>query len=128
MKTTLIILSSIVGVLATIIGFMMMAVPDGNMINVNVSILKTTSFKDFRLPGVILFLTVGLSNLLAVFYLFVNHKSKFNWSIIGGVLLIIWIVTQFILIETSRWIDVIAITIGALIVFVSMQLKGKELI
>jgi len=128
MKTTLIILSSIVGVLATIIGFMMMAVPDGNMINVNVSILKNTSFKDFRLPGVILFLTVGLSNLLAVFYLFVNHKSKFNWSIIGGVLLIIWIVTQFILIETSRWIDVITLTIGALIVFISMQLKGKELI
>jgi len=128
MKTTLIFLASIVGVLATIIGFMMMAVPDGNMINVNVSILKNTSFQDFRLPGVILFLTVGLSNLLAFFYLFVNHKSKFNWSIIGGVLLIIWIVTQFILIETSRWIDVIAITIGALIVFVSMQLKGKELI
>ena len=128
MKTTLIFLASIVGVLATIIGFMMMAVPDGNMINVNVSILKTTSFKDFRLPGVILFLTVGLSNLLAVFYLFVNHKSKFNWSIFGGVILIIWIVTQFILIETSRWIDVIAITIGALIVFISMQLKGKELI
>jgi len=128
MKTTLIFLASIVGVLATIIGFMMMAVPDGNMINVNVSILKNTSFQDFRLPGVILFLTVGLSNLLAVFYLFVNHKSKFNWSIIGGMLLIIWIVTQFILIETSRWIDVIAITIGALIVFISMQLKGKELI
>jgi len=128
MKTTLIFLASIVGVLATIIGFMMMAVPDGNLINVNVSILKTTSFKDFRLPGVVLFLTVGLSNLLAVFYLFVNHKSKFNWSIIGGMLLIIWIVTQFILIEKSRWIDVIAITIGALIVFISMQLKGKELI
>jgi hypothetical protein len=128
MKTTLIILSSIVGVLATIIGFMMMAVPDGSMINVNVSILKSTSFKDFRLPGFVLFLTVGLSNLLAVFYLFVNHKSKFNWSTIGGVLLIIWIVTQFIIIETSRWLDIITITIGALIVFISMQLKGKELI
>ena len=128
MKTALIILSSFVAVLATLIGFMMMAVPDGNMINQNVAILKSTSFKDFRVPGVVLFLTVGLSNLLAVFYLFVNHKSKFNWSIIGGVLLIIWIVTQFILIETSRWIDIIAITIGALIVFISMQLKGKELI
>jgi hypothetical protein len=128
MKTTLIILSSIVGVLATIIGFMMMAVPDGNMINVNVAILKSTSFKDFRVPGVVLFLTVGLSNLLAVFYLFVNHKSKFNWSIFGGILLIIWIVSQFILIETSRWFDVITLTIGALIVFISMQLKGKELI
>lgn len=128
MKTTLIILSSIVGVLATIIGFMMMAVPDGNMINVNVAVLKSTSFKDFRIPGVILFFTVGLTNLLAVLYLFVNHKSKFNWSIIGGVLLITWIITQFILIETSRWLDVITITIGALIVFISMQLKGKELI
>jgi len=128
MKTILIILSSIVGVLATIIGFMMMAVPDGNLINVNVSILKSTSFKDFRVPGFVLFFTVGLSNLLAVFYLFVNHKSKFNWSIIGGLLLIVWIVSQFILIETSRWFDVITITIGALIVFISMQLKGKELI
>jgi len=128
MKTTLIILSSIVAVLATIIGFMMMAVPDGNMINVNVAILKSTSFKDFRVPGVVLFLTVGLSNILAVVYLFVNHKSKFNWSIFGGILLIIWIVSQFILIETSRWFDVITLTIGALIVFISMQLKGKELI
>ena len=128
MKTTLIILSSIVAVLATLIGFMMMTVPDGNMINVNVSILKSTSFQDFRVPGVILFLTVGLSNLLAVFYLFVNYKSKFNWSIIGGVLLITWVITQFILIETSRWFDVIALTIGVLIVFISLQLKGKELI
>jgi hypothetical protein len=128
MKTTLIILSSIVGVLATMIGFMMMTVPDGNMINLNVAVLKSTSFKDFRVPGVVLFLTVGLSNLLAVFYLFVNHKSKFNWSIIGGVLLITWVIAQFMLIDTSRWVDVIALTIGALIVFISMQLKGKELI
>lgn len=128
MKTTLIILTSIVGVLATMIGIMMMAVPDGNMIHSNVSILKTTSFHDFKLPGLILFLSVGISNLIAFFYLFVNHKSKFNWSIMGGVLLIIWIVAQFILIETSRWVDVIVITIGALIVFISMQLKGKELI
>ena len=128
MKTTLIILTSIVGVLAAMIGVMMMAVPDGNMINSNVSILKTTSFRDFKVPGLILFLTVGISNLIAFFYLFVNHKSKFSWSISGGILLIIWIVAQFILIESSRWVDVIVITIGALIVFISMQLKGKELI
>jgi hypothetical protein len=128
MKTTLIILTSIVGVLATMIGVMMMAVPDGNMINSNVSILKTTSFRDFKIPGLILFLSVGISNLIAFFYLFVNHKSKFSWSITGGILLIIWIVAQFILIESSRWVDVIVITIGALIVFISMQLKGKELI
>jgi hypothetical protein len=128
MKSTLIILTSIVGVLATMIGVMMMAVPDGNMINSNVSILKTTSFRDFKVPGLILFLTVGISNLIAFFYLFVNHKSKFSWSMSGGILLIIWIVAQFILIESSRWVDVIVITIGALIVFISMQLKGKELI
>jgi hypothetical protein len=128
MKTTLILLTSIVGVLATMIGVMMMAVPDGNMINSNVSILKTTSFRDFKVPGLILFLTVGISNLIAFFYLFVNHKSKFSWSMSGGILLIIWIVAQFILIESSRWVDVIVITIGALIVFISMQLKGKELI
>ena len=98
------------------------------IINSNIAILKTTSFHDFRIPGLILFLTVGISNLIAFFYLFINHKSKFIWSISGGILLIIWIVAQFILIETSRWIDVIIITIGALIVFISMQLKGKELI
>lgn len=128
MKTTLIILTSIVGVLATMIGVMMMAVPDGNMINSNVSILKTTSFRDFKIPGLILFLSVGISNLIAFFYLFINHKSKFSWSISGGILLIIWIVAQFILIESSRWVDIIVITIGALIVFISMQLKEKELI
>lgn len=128
MKTILIILTSIVGVLATMIGIMMMAVPSGNLINSNVSILKTTSFHDFKVPGLILFLIVGISNFIAFFYLFINHKSKFNWSISGGVLLIIWIVAQFILIESSRWVDVIVITIGALIVFISLQLKGKELI
>jgi hypothetical protein len=110
------------------IGFMMMSVPDGTMINSNIAILKTTSFKDFRMPGLLLFLTVGISNTIAIFYLFINHKSKFNWSIAGGVLLIIWIVTQFILIESSRWIDVIILTIGTLIIFISIQLKGKELI
>ncbi|MCX6293916.1 MAG: hypothetical protein NT127_06445 [Sphingobacteriales bacterium] len=76
MKTTLIILSSIVGVLATMIGIMMMAVPSGNLINSNISILKTTSFHDFKVPGLILFLTIGISNLIAFFYLFINHKSK----------------------------------------------------
>ncbi len=128
MKTTLIILSSTVCVLSLMIGFMMMSVPDGTMINSNIAILKTTSFKDFRMPGLLLFLTVGISNTIAIFYLFINHKSKFNWSIAGGVLLIIWIVTQFILIESSRWIDVIILTIGTLIIFISIQLKGKELI
>ena len=70
MKTILFILVSFLALTSVLSALLMMSIPDGSILNLSISLLKGTIFKDFVLPGFLLFLFVGSVNLLAVFLIF----------------------------------------------------------
>lgn len=125
MKTLLFILVSFVAITSMVSGLVMMSNPDGGLMNLHLSLLEGTPFKDFQLPGLLLATVVGGVNLLAVFYNMMRHSSRYNWAMAGGFIISGWIVVQMILIQAAHWLHYVYLGIGILIILLAYQLKGK---
>ena len=57
----------------------------------------------------------------------INHKFKYNLSIAGGAMILVWIVIQYSILQQTFWLDLIYVLVGLSIIFISLQLKGKYL-
>lgn len=125
MKTLLFILVSFIAVTSTLSGLLMISNPDGGIMNLPLSLLDGTPFKDFLIPGILLTTIVGGVNLLAVFYNMQRHVNRYNWAMAGGIMMSGWIVVQMILIHAARWLHFLYLGIGILIILLAYQLKGK---
>jgi hypothetical protein len=125
MKTILFILICAVGLTATVSGLLMISGPDGAMLGLPLSLLDQTPFRSFLIPGIILAFLVGGVNLIAVFFNIQRNANRYNWAIAGGILITGWIIVQIILIQTVHWLHFLYLGMGALIILLAYQLKGK---
>jgi hypothetical protein len=125
MRTILFILVSFIAVTATLSGLLMISNPGGQIMNLPLGLLKTTPFKDYLIPGILLTVLVGGVNLLAVFYNLQRSPNRYNWAMAGGILIVGWIVVQVILISSLHWLHFIYLIVGVAIVLIAYQLKGK---
>lgn len=125
MKTLLFLLVSFIAVTSTLSGLLMISKPDGSILNLPLSLLEGTVFKNFLLPGILLTVLVGGANLLAVFYNLQRHPNRYNWAMAGGIMISGWIIVQMILIHAAHWLHFIYLGIGLLIILIAYQLKGK---
>jgi hypothetical protein len=125
MKTTLFILVSFIALTATLSGLLMISKPDGSILNLPLSLLEATPFKDYLLPGILLTSLVGMVNLLAVFFNLQRHPNRYDWAIAGGVIISVWILAQLLLIQAAHWLHFIYLGIGVFIILIAYQLKGK---
>jgi hypothetical protein len=128
MKHILLILVCFVALSTLFVGILLMSVPDGSILRLPISFLHSTVFDDFRLPGFLLFLFVGCTNLIAAFYLFINMSKRYNWSLFGGIITILWVVLQWMIIENTMLTDMIYFLVAFGIILISLQLKGRSLI
>ncbi len=126
MKTLLFILVAIISITATSSGLMMVSDPAGQALNLPISLLENTPFKDFRIPGILLTI-IGVINLFAVFYNMRRHTKRYNWALAGGILISGWIIIQMILIQSFHWLHFAYLLAGILIMLISVQLKEKAL-
>jgi hypothetical protein len=128
MKTFLFIILSFVGLTSFVSGLLMMSVPDGSILNLPISILSNTPFKDFKFPGLLLFVFVGCVSMIAVFYNMVLSTKRFNWAIISGIMIFIWMFLQFLFLKEYLLIELIYGVCGIFIITISIHLKGKSLL
>ena len=125
MKSLLFIMVLGIAAFSTVTGLLMITYPDGSALHLSTSLLDGTVFKDFLVPGILLVLTVGSVNLLAVFHLIQKDSFRYNRAMMGGVLVCCWIIGQVIVIGVISWFQMILLLAGLMIILVSYQLKGK---
>lgn len=97
----------------------------GGILNLPLSLLDGTPFKDFLIQGILLITIVGGVNLLAVFHNMERHSDRYKWAIAGGIMISGWIVVQIILIHAAHWLHFLYLSSGILILLLAYQLKGK---
>jgi hypothetical protein len=104
----LIVLQFFLGVGALAGGGVLMAAPDGSIIHMPLSIIASSPFTSFFLPGLILFTVVGLFPVAVAYSLLmkpnwnwpnaINPFKKLHWSwaasLAAGVIVIIWITVE----------------------------------
>ena len=127
MKIVLIFLLSAVALTATVSGALMIIYPGGSALNLPLSILSSTAFRDFSVPGWIL-LGVGTLHLFALFQYWQKSSSRFSWSLVAGILIAGWIVSQMILLAMVNWWQVVYLVAGILIIRISWQLKNRSIL
>ncbi|HEY6062739.1 MAG TPA: hypothetical protein VIV35_03965 [Chitinophagaceae bacterium] len=125
MKTILFILVSFIAITATLSGLLMISDPGGGILNLPLSLLDNTPFKDYRIPGILLTIMVGGVNLIALFFNMQRHPSRYNWAMAGGFMISVWILVQLLLVQAAHWLHFIYLGIGLLIILIAYQLKGK---
>jgi len=128
LKTLLFILLCFVAITSLVSGFLIITHPDGSVMQMSVDLLKTSPFKNFLVPGIVLTVFVGGTNLLAAFFNMQRSANRYNWALAGGVMISGWTVVQMILINTIFWLQFVYLGIGIVIMLIAYQLKGKALI
>jgi hypothetical protein len=128
MKALLLLLTSIIAITAIIGGGMMLVQPNGSSLQLSPLLLQGTPFKTFFIPGIILLLLVGGSNLIATWVIMLRRKNAFSFSLAAGIVMVIWVAAQMLFTSTFVWQQIVYLGIGILIMLTSFHLKGKELI
>jgi hypothetical protein len=97
---------------AIISGLFMILAPDGSLMKMPLTMLSGTPFRDFLVPGIILFTVNGLGNLLSGVLSFRRHKLAGFAGITFGLGLMIWIFVQVSLIGGGSWLQYLYFGLG----------------
>jgi hypothetical protein len=73
--------------------------PSGEFLQLPIKLLNNTPFKNFLIPGIILFSVNGIFNLIVGILGILNHKLFPNLTISCGLLLIGWLTIQIVIIK-----------------------------
>jgi len=97
LRTTAIILSMFVGLAAIYGGWMLIADPSGQTLQFPLELLNDTPFNDYFIPGLILFIIIGVYSFLVAIFSMSKFKNYTWLIIINGCLLIGWLTIELIM-------------------------------
>ncbi|MGI6114036.1 MAG: hypothetical protein ACOYEJ_07910 [Mahellales bacterium] len=88
----------------------------------SVELLKNSPFKDYLIPGIILFTVIGLGNIISALMLRFMPRiqgyisSVFSWA------LVIWIIVQCLMLDSIIFLHVLFFIIGVIQGLLSMKI------
>jgi len=97
--------------------------PDGSSLKIPVEILKHTPFKNFLIPGILLFISVGVLSLLAIVMIIFQISVHAKYIIAAGLILTVWMLVYMALaseIYRTQYI-VLAMGLGELMCGVALD-------
>ncbi|OGO07973.1 MAG: hypothetical protein A2Y92_02335, partial [Chloroflexi bacterium RBG_13_57_8] len=129
----LIILNFVLATGAITSGPMLFLKPDGSLMKWTVDLLEGTPFPDFLIPGIILFVLLGIYPLIVGLGLVkttskwlevINPLKKYHWAWTGslgvGIILLIWIITETSLLGYISFLQPVMTVWGLLILVVAL--------
>jgi hypothetical protein len=122
-------------------GGAMIISPSGELLRMPLSNLGSSPFRSFLIPGIILFLVLGLMPTIIIFALIKKPEKKFaeqfnffrdmHWSwaytIYIAFALIIWIQIEMVFLQTVHWLHTFYMFYSILIIFISLQPQVRSL-
>ena len=138
--TALIVLQALLGLGALGGGAALMLGPQGQLLQMPVSMLETSPFRDFFIPGVLLFCLVGIFPMLVAYSLWklptwtwpeaINPFRALHWSWAGslaaGVMVVVWIVVQVVMIRSAVFIHYLYIAWGVALVALTLLPQARQ--
>ena len=133
-RNSLLFLLAFLGLGAISGGAVLIISPGGEMIGMPLSMLQKSPFKNFLLPGIILFTVIGLFPLMIIAALIkkpvsglaerFNFYSDMHWAwtytIYVAFALIFWIQLEMIFLSAVSWLHTFYMFLAASIIFVAL--------
>jgi hypothetical protein len=131
---SLIVLQLFIGVAALISGPMFFLAPDGRLMQMPVTYLKGSPFNDFLIPGIILFIFVGIFPIIAGIGLLkrsiwplmnvLNPFKSYYWawtaSWAAGLIILIWIIVETVLLGYISALQPFILVFGLVLVILTL--------
>ena len=112
------------GVPALIAGAGLMLDPSGSRLGLNNSLLETSPFLNFLIPGIVLFLVNGVFSLITLYALIRQYKLYSLLIIIQGIILTGWITFQIMLISDPSWLQLMYGFVGIILIVSGLKLEN----
>ncbi|MEO5945053.1 MAG: hypothetical protein ABIP30_00600 [Ferruginibacter sp.] len=122
-------------------GAILIISPSGKLIGMPLSMLNLSPFNNFLIPGIILFLVLGIIPMLLIMALLKKPISKlaeqfnfFNdmhwawtYSIYIAFILIFWIQIEMVLLNAVSWLHTFYMLLAVVIIFVALLPQVRNL-
>jgi len=141
MKRVLIFLVAFLGLGAVFGGGILIISPGGELFGMPLSMLENSPFSSFLIPGIILFLVLGLIPMLLVFALLKKPANKWaeqlnffydmHWSwtftIYVAFALIGWIQIEMLFLGGAHWLQTFYMFLAVAIIFIALLPQVRSL-
>jgi hypothetical protein len=136
----LIILQFFLGFGALVSGGLMIAVPDGSLMQMPLRMLEFSPFPNFLIPGIILFSLVGVFPLAVAYSLWrkpawhwpdwVNPFQRMHWSwaasLAAGAILLIWIIVEVLMLRSVAFLHALYFIWGCLLILLTLTASVRQ--
>ncbi|MFD1096257.1 hypothetical protein [Salegentibacter chungangensis] len=95
-------------------GYMLITDPTGDSLYMNLNWLKGTPFPNFLIPGILLFLFIGVSNIYGSWFTFKKSVKLAHLGLFSGIILMIWILSQLAMIGYKGFLQPLYFVSGLL--------------
>ena len=121
-----IILLAFIGLGAVYGGVNLISDPTGWKIGLHTGMLKYSPFKDFLIPGIILFFVLGLGSLFTCAMATLRTARYPLWVIFFGFAIAIWISVQMLMLRDVYFLQVLFGAIGITLMILGIIERKKE--
>ncbi len=140
-RNILLILLAILGSGAIFGGGLLIISPSGELFGMPLYLLKNSPFHDFLIPGIILFIVLGLAPISLALALISKPKYRFaelfncypdmywawTFSIYVAFALIIWIQLEMVFLQAVHWLHTFYMFFAVVIIFVALLPQIRNL-
>ncbi|SDM68648.1 hypothetical protein [Siphonobacter aquaeclarae] len=102
-------------------GYSFMVHPDGHALGMDTGMLRYSPFRDFLIPGMLLFVFNGCFSVATLWLLLKKHANAPRFVAFQGAILVIWILTQVVMLRTLNILHVVFGTIGLVLLLLSKK-------
>ncbi len=102
-------------------GVALMTRPDGSLIGLPLRLLEHSPFRDFLVPGLLLFVFVGLANTWSAILLLRRSGTAPMVSVLSGSALAVWMLVQIAMLRSLHPLQAAYLALGIAIIAVSAQ-------
>jgi hypothetical protein len=119
-----IVLLFIIGLNALAAGYSFMAEPSGKDIGISTDYLKSSPFKNFFIPGLILFVVNGVLSIIAAICAIRKTKAYPQLIFLQGFILGGWILVQIIMVRDFNWMHFVCLLSALAFLFIGKKLSA----
>lgn len=121
-----ILLLLILGFTALVGGAALIVDPSGSAMGMGIALLQGTYFSDFSVPGLILFVALGVGGISAAVLSIMRHPYYPLLVLYQGIILTLWIIVQIYLLAQLHTLLVIYGFIGLALILLGNYLRLKS--
>jgi hypothetical protein len=110
-----VLLLSYVATIAILVGYALIKDPSGNLLELPLKYLDHTPFNNYLIPGIILFIVHGVTNVIAAIFTAYKWKHYPTFVVWQSIILILWILLQMLVVQHVHPLYLLFGSIGILL-------------